>query len=201
MLCADSDVRNDRLRSLRNLFLTLNWMSYRQLVQCLQAYNLTHPQFVTLFALMKHQQPATMTELAEVAVQDAPTMTGVVNRLVKSDLVRRTRDKEDRRVVLVEITPTGLALVQKIIKIQEADDVEGLALMSEEELNHLELALDHILQMYLHRKTKSDDVDLEILKQNLQSFVIDPINFIKTHQLQIQNQATGSMAYETKDMA
>ena len=43
-----------------------------------------------------------------------PDVTRLVDRLIKQGLVRRERSAEDRRVVLVEITGAGLALLARL---------------------------------------------------------------------------------------
>ncbi len=172
-------LRNDRIRSLRSLFITLNWIAYKHLIQCLQKYNLTHPQFITLVSLVKYGQPATMSELSEVAVQDAPTMTGIVNRLIKMDLVQRTRHDQDRRIVLVEATAAGKLMAERVRADLEAEDVQGFAGMSDEDLTKFETLLDYLLHMHLRKVSKTESKDFAAAKQTICSFADDPITFVK----------------------
>lgn len=58
--------------------------------------------------------PARISEISERMINRDPDVTRLVDRLIKQGLVRRDRDTEDRRVVLVEITPAGLALLQRL---------------------------------------------------------------------------------------
>jgi DNA-binding MarR family transcriptional regulator len=51
--------------------------------------------------------PRRITELAATEVLAQPTVTQLVDRLEKRGLVVRARDRRDRRVVLVSITPDG----------------------------------------------------------------------------------------------
>ncbi|HPQ71682.1 MAG TPA: MarR family transcriptional regulator [bacterium] len=57
----------------------------------------------------KHKSLA-MSELARLAGTAANTMTGIVDRLVRRHIARRTTSSADRRVVLVELTDNGLKL-------------------------------------------------------------------------------------------
>lgn len=56
--------------------------------------------------------PARVSDLARRVGVSNPTMTGILDRLEARGLVRRTRDRRDRRVTVVEITDVGTALVQ-----------------------------------------------------------------------------------------
>ena len=100
--------REKRIKALKEAFHTLLWIATRQFSQQLQSFGLTYPQFVTLASLAAHKQACTMRDLTNVTFQDPPTMTGIVDRLVRMNLVQRTRSELDRRVVLVRATETGL---------------------------------------------------------------------------------------------
>lgn len=43
------------------------------------------------------------------------TITGLVDGLVQSGLVSRERDEEDRRLVLLKLTPAGKELVDEVL--------------------------------------------------------------------------------------
>jgi DNA-binding MarR family transcriptional regulator len=60
------------------------------------------------------QGPRRITELAELEGLAQPTMTLVVKRLVQKRQVRRERDADDGRVVLVSLTPTGMAAFEEL---------------------------------------------------------------------------------------
>jgi DNA-binding MarR family transcriptional regulator len=57
---------------------------------------------------------AKISEIAERMITRDPDVTRLVDRLIKQGLVRRERDSDDRRVVLVEITGAGLALLARL---------------------------------------------------------------------------------------
>jgi DNA-binding MarR family transcriptional regulator len=59
-------------------------------------------------------KPVKITDIAERMIHRDPDVTRLVDRLVKQGLVRRERDTEDRRVVLVEITGAGLAMLARL---------------------------------------------------------------------------------------
>jgi DNA-binding MarR family transcriptional regulator len=55
--------------------------------------------------------PQRMSQLAERERITQPGMTGVIHRLARAGLIRRTTDPADGRIVLVTATPQGRALL------------------------------------------------------------------------------------------
>jgi DNA-binding MarR family transcriptional regulator len=78
----------------------------------------------------------TMTEIAEFALLQAPTLTKVVDRMVSANLVLRRPDEVDRRRVLVFPSDRGRQAVQRwSAQVRaELDDLTGV-------VGHEELAL------------------------------------------------------------
>jgi DNA-binding MarR family transcriptional regulator len=60
--------------------------------------------------LIKPGRPIPMGELAETLACDASNVTGLVVRLESRGLVRRRASAEDRRVKVLDLTPTGSRL-------------------------------------------------------------------------------------------
>lgn len=171
--------REERIKAIHDAFIALMWISRRQFVQRLQSFGLTHPQFVALAVLVAHKQPCPMSDLIAVTLQDAPTMTGIVDRLVKMGLAERTRSEVDRRVVLVQSSPAGTELVNQI-ETQTLNEAQcNFANMSDEELSHYEELLQRILQMHVGRYTSPQEADLEAEINKLRLFKSDPIRYAK----------------------
>ena len=59
-------------------------------------------------------KPVKISDIADRMVTRDPDVTRLVDRLIKQGLARRERDDSDRRVVLVEITAAGLALLSRL---------------------------------------------------------------------------------------
>lgn len=74
---------------------------------------LTESQVLTLSSLFG-REVWKMTELSESVNINLSAMTGVVDSLVRNDLVERKRDVKDRRRVLVHLTPRGKKIASKI---------------------------------------------------------------------------------------
>jgi DNA-binding MarR family transcriptional regulator len=74
---------------------------------------ITIPQLWVLDYLREHQH-CHMTDLADRMQRPMSTVTGMVDRLVKLRLVRRGRDRKDRRIVHAAITPKGLRVLRDL---------------------------------------------------------------------------------------
>ncbi|MDP6560404.1 MAG: MarR family transcriptional regulator [Candidatus Binatia bacterium] len=71
-----------------------------------------------LFAcnLLGRRRRCTMTELAQECGLALSSMTGVIDRLVAKNCVRRTRDEEDRRKVFVDLDRKGKKVYQDLLE-------------------------------------------------------------------------------------
>lgn len=189
MVNEKTDKDYERVYSIQQQIYTLMWMGMKQFVGHLQQYGVTQPQFVTLAALVHHHQPATMQQLSKVALQDAPTMTGIVNRLLNMSLVERTRSEVDRRVVLVQATSAGRELIQKFeLGMRDANPISFFRL-SDADVSKLETILNDLLQLLLKQNSHTQSISVEQGQQWLKDFAGDPIQFIK-NQEESQSQIT-----------
>jgi len=88
----------------------------------------TQTQFLVLVAIHGYRQ-CQMGTLAKSLHVRMPTATGVVKRLVRAGLVRRLPRREDRRYVIVELTPKGLRFIaqfQQVIRTRWEDVLRSL---------------------------------------------------------------------------
>ena len=82
----------------------------------LKSHKLNHSEFLTLMILYSRPDgSSTPGERCEYATQGATNMTRIANALVKRGLITRGAGKEDRRRVLIRITPAGRRFVQKML--------------------------------------------------------------------------------------
>jgi DNA-binding MarR family transcriptional regulator len=65
-------------------------------------------------------QPRTLSELASLQGVSLPTMSNSISAMVQRGWVRRTAPPKDRRVVIIEVTPTGKAAVERVGRAAEA---------------------------------------------------------------------------------
>lgn len=85
----------------------------------LKELGLTYPQYVTMMVLWE-DRTITMRDLGERLYLDSGTLTPVLKKLEAQGYVKRYRKPDDERVVVVEITPDGLALRDKALQVPHA---------------------------------------------------------------------------------
>lgn len=79
---------------------------YRPLLDKL---GLTYPQFVVMMVLWENGK-ITMKALTDLVMLESNTLTPLLKKLEAAGLVKRTRNKDDERVLDIEITDKGLTL-------------------------------------------------------------------------------------------
>lgn len=94
--------------------------------------NLTISQFGTLEALY-HLGPLCQNELGTKILKSNSNMTTVIDNLEKRGLVRRERDKQDRRMVIVYLTPSGQDLIKSVFPQHVKKMVNIFSTLSDEE--------------------------------------------------------------------
>ncbi|MCR4403570.1 MAG: MarR family transcriptional regulator [Firmicutes bacterium] len=67
-------------------------------------------EMFVLELLGSRESPATMSELASALAVPLTTMSSLVNRMVHKGYLERYRTEEDRRIVLVRLSPAGRAV-------------------------------------------------------------------------------------------
>jgi len=104
-------------------------------------YGITNEQSGVLAAI-KSRGPLKPSDLASILERSPNSMSMLVDRMVKANLVKRTRDRKDRRVVFVTMTdkgrqaidpaiPEGWQLIHKVLSPLSYDQQRGLADMLE----------------------------------------------------------------------
>src|SRR5437762_11932114 len=72
--------------------------------------------------LIEPGRPIPMGQLAETLACDASNVTGLVDRLESRGLVRRRASAEDRRVKVLDLTPTGSRLRAQLLERMTAQE-------------------------------------------------------------------------------
>ena len=77
----------------------------------LSAFGLSNEQYNVLRILRGAGENGLPTlEISDRMLSRSPNITRLLDKMIAKKLVRRSRPKEDRRVVIVSLTPQGLAL-------------------------------------------------------------------------------------------
>lgn len=85
----------------------------------LEPLGLTYPQYLVM-AVLWENDGRTVGEIGEKLLLESSTLTPLLKRLETAGMLRRTRDRDDERVVRIQLTPEGAALKQKAVGIPEA---------------------------------------------------------------------------------
>ncbi len=79
------------------------------------AEEVTIPQMVIL-NILKEKARCKMKEIAETLSITTSAATGIIDRMVRSNLLKRISDEKDRRVINIEMTRKGEKLIDDIQK-------------------------------------------------------------------------------------
>jgi len=85
----------------------------RLMTKHLERFDITFAQYQVL-SIVKRHQPLTAKEILAYLDSDKATLSGILSRLEKRDLVIRSEDKKDRRLMYVQLSKTALALIEAI---------------------------------------------------------------------------------------
>lgn len=109
-------------------------------------FKVTLPQFDVLSELEHAPDKLTMSQLSKELMVSNGNITGVVDRLEKSGLVKRTRPDHDRRIQYIELTETGASEFKHMarhherwledlfagVTVQDMNDIQKLLLKMRE---------------------------------------------------------------------
>lgn len=148
-----SQIEKALIETIDNTFYSLMRFTKKQIIEeSIEGSTISPPQFGVLHCL-KHEGQKTMSELSSKMQLSHGSVTGLIDRLFKLELVERIRSQEDRRVVYVCITPKGEQLIatleakrhQLLVQIigelnpQEQDTVlKAMTLIREKLIKHVE---------------------------------------------------------------
>ena len=101
-----------------------------------RAHDLTPSQFGVLEALL-HLGPLHQNELGRKLLKSSGNITVVIDHLEASGLVRRQRDKQDRRYITVSLTPAGRRLISRVFPLHVQAIVSEMGGLNQAELRQL----------------------------------------------------------------
>jgi MarR family 2-MHQ and catechol resistance regulon transcriptional repressor len=112
--------------------------------QRLATSGLTSTQFGVLDAIWHHGS-LSQRELSRQVLTSPGNMTDVIDGLEERDLVRRTRQRSDRRAIQVELTEAGKALIGPLFAQRVSDVAAAMAALTAQELRELTALLTKLL--------------------------------------------------------
>lgn len=104
-------------------------------------FNITGPQFSALQILI-YNGNMTIGELSQKMALACSTITDLIDRMEKAELVVRKKDEKDKRVVRIEVLPYGYEILEKVLN-KRIEFLNGkLSDFSEEDKSRLSMGLE-----------------------------------------------------------
>ncbi|WP_409370349.1 MarR family winged helix-turn-helix transcriptional regulator [Lysinibacillus sp. 38-6] len=111
-------------------------------------YAITPPQFVAL-QWLEELGDITIGDLSNRLYLAFSTTTDLVDRMEKNELVKRMRDENDRRVVVVHLLEKGERIIQEVIEKRQQYLQEMLVEFNEQEVAQLS---SYLQKLHVHMK-------------------------------------------------
>ena len=107
----------------------------------LKPFGLNHPQYNLLMMLYGTEGAGlSASELAQSSGEKAANVTRLTNELCEKGLIERAASEDDRRKLILSLTPAGIALIERFLPSICAlldEQTEGLTAREQAELERL----------------------------------------------------------------
>jgi len=134
----NSKFPNQKVKALINIKYTANWLNSKE-IEYFKPYGISPQQYNILRILRGAGEPIKVQTIKERMIERAPNATRLMDKLCDKKLIERERCEHDRRVVYINISKVGLALLTKI-----DTNFDFVDKISEEEAEILSDLLDRI---------------------------------------------------------
>ncbi len=124
----------------------------------LSDFDITPPQFNALVTLIRHGD-LTMGALCRRLYLASSTVTDLIDRMERDDLVERVRDDKDRRVIRLHVKPKGHQLLKKVMAARLRYLNKILDSLSDQQQEVLLSSLHRLYELMTKQETKDNDDD------------------------------------------
>ena len=131
------------------LLTTAQHTVFQYLSQRLAPYDITPSQYGILNCLWLGGGTCLPRQIAEMLCLETSTVSGILDRMQKKDLIDRVINPDNRREILVMITPKGEALKEPVLKIIDEVNEEVLKDFSPKETDFIRKSLRQIAEKAL----------------------------------------------------
>jgi DNA-binding MarR family transcriptional regulator len=100
-------------------------------------------QYRVLGVLMK-SGPHSMSEIGRLLYISKPYMTVLIDTLMEKGWIERGNDPDDRRVIIITITPSGKKHLRRAFEVYKTDVKTLLAGLEREDIEQLCISLEHL---------------------------------------------------------
>lgn len=131
------------------LLTTAQHTVFQYLSQQLAPYDITPSQYGVLNCLWMNEGTCLPRQIAELLCLETSTVSGILDRMQKKELIDRTINPDNRREILVIITAKGEALKEPVLKVIDEVNHEVLKDFSSEETVFIRSSLRQIAEKAL----------------------------------------------------
>ena len=117
----------------------------------LNEIGITYTQYLVLLVLWELEN-CSIKDIAKTLKLDSPTITPIVQKLEKMNLVKRQRSDKDERMVLVSLTKAGIDLEDQVADIQ--NKVACKTHLKTKDFNELKETLNQLTQTMSEKEKK-----------------------------------------------
>ncbi len=121
----NSTFPSSKVKALINIKYTANWLNSHQNT-FFKPFGISPQQFNILKILKGAKEPLKVQTIKDRMIERAPNATRLMDKLCAKKLINRIPCPNDRRVVHIEITNSGLMLLEKIRENFKEDLLENL---------------------------------------------------------------------------
>ena len=128
--------------------------------EAMRAVDLRFSDYTVLATLYKEDVPGGLpvSRLADLVLRPMGSITQVLDRLAKQDLVRRAPDPSDRRMVLIAITEEGERVARRGATVYDRVHARVLEGMAPDDLTQVDQGIRRLLEaLELDSANQADD--------------------------------------------
>jgi DNA-binding MarR family transcriptional regulator len=117
-----------------------------KLDKALIRFDITAAQFSVINQIDLAEKPITAAEIAERLGSDRPTISGIISRLEKKEIVIKLDNPEDKRSSYLQIDKKSYKLVNSIKNISDELTADLFSIYSKEEANQLVAMINKLIE-------------------------------------------------------
>lgn len=132
----NSKFANNRIKALLNILYTANWITSCQ-NEFFKSFGISPQQYNILRILNGANEPLNVQVIKDRMIERAPNATRLMDKLCAKNYIHRLTSEHDRRVVKIEITKEGKALLESIPNNFNKNLLKNLNEQEAEQLSNL----------------------------------------------------------------
>lgn len=123
------EILDDKVVGIEENFRRASWKIKLKGREILGDFDITPPQFNALYTLSKNEN-LTIGELSSKMFLACSTVTDLLDRMERNELVERVKDEKDRRVVRIKVLEKGHNMIEDVLENRRkyiAETLDGLS--------------------------------------------------------------------------